>query len=113
MVLLVRFCQIRLLRLRHQRVECRNLAAPLALRTWVRGNIGLPGHTIGSYNTPFRCIDCSTAVYLADLLANELEIHPGDLQGEELRSIDRKNLEILGVLPQYPSFRARALEALH
>jgi hypothetical protein len=53
------------------------------------------------------------AVYLADLLANELEIYLDDLQGEELRSTDRKNLEIPGVLPQYPSFRARALEALN
>jgi hypothetical protein len=53
------------------------------------------------------------AAYLADLLANEPEIHPDDLQGEEPRSTDRKNLEILGVLPQYPSFRARALEALN
>jgi putative nucleotidyltransferase with HDIG domain len=58
-------------------------------------------------------LDCSIAVYLADLLAKELEIHANDLQGEELRAADRKDLEILGVLQQYPSFRARALEALN
>jgi putative nucleotidyltransferase with HDIG domain len=57
-------------------------------------------------------LDCSIAVYLANLLANELEMHANDLQGEELRAADRKNLEILGVLQQYSSFRARALEAL-
>ena len=58
-------------------------------------------------------LDCSIAVYLADLLANELEIHANDLQGEELRAADRNDLEILGVLQQYPSLRARALEALN
>ncbi len=58
-------------------------------------------------------LDCSIAVYLADLLADELEIHANDPQGEELRAADRKDLEILGVLQQYPSFRACALEALN
>jgi putative nucleotidyltransferase with HDIG domain len=58
-------------------------------------------------------LDCSIAVYLADLLAHELEIHANDPQGEELRGPDRKDLETLGVLQQYPSFRARALEALN
>jgi HD-like signal output (HDOD) protein len=58
-------------------------------------------------------LGCSIAVYLADLLANELEIHANDLQGEELRAADRKDLETLGVLQQYPSLRARALEALN
>jgi HD-like signal output (HDOD) protein len=58
-------------------------------------------------------LDCSIAVYLADLLANELEIHPEDRQGEELRAADRKDMEMLGILQQYPSFRARALEAVN
>jgi HD-like signal output (HDOD) protein len=58
-------------------------------------------------------LDCSIAVYLANLLANELEMHANDSQGEELLAADRKDLEILGVLQQYPSFRVRALEALN
>ncbi len=57
-------------------------------------------------------LDCSGAVYLADLFAHELEIHPNDPQGEELRTADRKELQVLGVLEQYSSFRAIALEAL-
>ena len=57
-------------------------------------------------------LDCSGAVYLANLLAEELDIHPNDPQGEELRTADRRELETLGVLQQYSSFRASALEAL-
>lgn len=58
-------------------------------------------------------LDCAGAVYMADLLAHELEIHPNDPLGEELRTADRKDLEVLGVLHQFPSFRADALEALN
>ena len=58
-------------------------------------------------------LDCSGAVYLANLLAHELEIHPNDPHGEELRTADRKDLEVLGVLQEFSSFRASALEALN
>jgi HD-like signal output (HDOD) protein/CheY-like chemotaxis protein len=58
-------------------------------------------------------LDCSGALYLANLLAHELEIHPNDSQGEELRPADRKELEVLGVMQQFSSFRAAALEALN
>jgi putative nucleotidyltransferase with HDIG domain len=58
-------------------------------------------------------LDCSSAVYLANLLAHELEIHPNDPQGEELRTVDRKELEVLGFLQQFPSFRASAREAVN
>jgi len=57
-------------------------------------------------------LDCSSAVYLANLLAHELEIHPDDAQGAELRTADRKELQDLGVLGQFSSFRVLALEAL-
>jgi hypothetical protein len=58
-------------------------------------------------------LDCAGWVFLADLLAHELEIHPDDLHGDELRATDRKELEALGILPQFSSFRATALEALN
>jgi HD-like signal output (HDOD) protein len=58
-------------------------------------------------------LDCSGAVYLANLLAHELEIHPNDPQGEELRTADRNELQVLGVLQQFSSFRVIALEALN
>jgi HD-like signal output (HDOD) protein len=58
-------------------------------------------------------LDCSVALYLAALLTLELEVHPNDPQGEELSEASRKDLEALGVLEQYPSFRSRALEALN
>jgi HD-like signal output (HDOD) protein len=58
-------------------------------------------------------LDCSVALYLAALLTLELEVHPNDPPGEELSEASRKDLEALGVLEQYPSFRSRALEALN
>jgi HD-like signal output (HDOD) protein len=58
-------------------------------------------------------LDCSVALYLAALLTLELEVHPNDPKGEELSEASRKDLEALGVLEQYPSFRSRALEALN
>lgn len=58
-------------------------------------------------------LDCTGGVFLAVLLAHELEIHPDDLHGDELRATDRKELEALGILPQFSSFRATALEALN
>jgi HD-like signal output (HDOD) protein len=57
-------------------------------------------------------MDCTSAVYLANLLVHELEVHPNDPQGVEIRTADRRNLEILGVLQRFSSFRAIALEAL-
>lgn len=57
-------------------------------------------------------LDCSGAVYVANLLCHELEIHPNDQEGEELRTADRKELQVLGVLQQFSSFRVTALEAL-
>ncbi len=62
---------------------------------------------------PHTGLDCSGALYLANLLAQELEIHPNDPRGEELHAADRRGLEVLGVLQQFSSFRTDALEALN
>jgi HD-like signal output (HDOD) protein len=57
-------------------------------------------------------LDCSLAVYLSDLLAHQLETHPDDPSGEHLSEIDRRELEAVGLLDQYPVFWDRAAEAL-
>jgi HD-like signal output (HDOD) protein/CheY-like chemotaxis protein len=58
---------------------------------------------------PHSGFDCSVAVYVADLLDYELEVHPQDLTGNELASSDRACLETLGILPQFAEFRELAL----
>jgi len=57
-------------------------------------------------------LDSSAALYLADLLASEIDAHPDDLEGVELRAADRQNLDELGLLQQFPHFRRRAIEGL-
>jgi hypothetical protein len=52
--------------------------------------------------------DISTAVYVADLLAQELEVHPKDSTGAQLPEYDRACLETLGILPQLAEFRKLA-----
>lgn len=59
---------------------------------------------------PHSGFDSSAAVYVADLLAYELESHPQDSTGSELREYDRNCLEILGVLGRYEEFRTLALQ---
>jgi HD-like signal output (HDOD) protein len=54
-------------------------------------------------------LDCAAAVYLANLLAHEIDAHPGDLSGDELREIDRDHLEQLGIWREFPRFRADAV----
>ncbi|MFY9854806.1 MAG: response regulator [Terracidiphilus sp.] len=62
---------------------------------------------------PHSGIDISAALYIANLLAHELDAHPNDLQGKELSESDRACLETLGALQQFPAFRERALEAVN
>jgi HD-like signal output (HDOD) protein/ActR/RegA family two-component response regulator len=62
---------------------------------------------------PHTGFDSSAAVYVANLLADEIEIHPSDLHGSELSESDRASLETLGVLEQFPAFRERALVCLN
>jgi HD-like signal output (HDOD) protein len=57
-------------------------------------------------------LDSSAALYVANLLAHELDDHPNDLQGKELSQSDLDRLETLGVLQQFPAFRERALVSL-
>lgn len=59
---------------------------------------------------PHSAFDCTTAVYVADLLAGELEDHPEGYNGLELAERDRACLETLGVLDQLPEFRELALQ---
>jgi HD-like signal output (HDOD) protein len=58
-------------------------------------------------------LNCVEAVYCADLIAHELEMHPEDDTGQQLTDRDRSNLEVLGLLGQYPDFRAEAVRALN
>jgi HD-like signal output (HDOD) protein/CheY-like chemotaxis protein len=59
---------------------------------------------------PHSGFDSSVAVYVADLLARELEAHPKDLAGSEIAESDRACLETLGVARQFAGFRQLALQ---
>lgn len=59
---------------------------------------------------PHSGFDSTVAVYVADLLALELEAHPQDPAGLEIEESDRACLETLGVLSQFAEFRKLALE---
>ena len=60
---------------------------------------------------PHSGFDSSIAVYVADLLAHELDAHPQDSTGSELRESDRACLKTLGVFDRFAEFRELALEA--
>jgi HD-like signal output (HDOD) protein len=60
---------------------------------------------------PHSGFDSSVAVYVADLLAHELDTHPQDSTGSELKESDRACLEKLGILQQFPEFRELALQS--
>ena len=57
-------------------------------------------------------LDASTAVYLAGLLAHQLDSNPDDHEGRLLAETDRQSLEGLNLLTQYPTLRDQAAEAL-
>jgi HD-like signal output (HDOD) protein len=59
---------------------------------------------------PHSGFDTSIAVYVADLLAHELDTHPLDSTGIELREADRACLETLGMLQRFTEFRELALQ---
>ena len=59
---------------------------------------------------PHSGFDSSVAVYVADLLARELEAHPKDAAGAEIAESDRACLETLGVAQQFAGFRQLALQ---
>lgn len=60
---------------------------------------------------PHSGFDCTVAVYLADLLAKELEADRRDSAGAELAETDRATLETLGLLDRLPTLRALAAES--
>jgi HD-like signal output (HDOD) protein len=60
---------------------------------------------------PHQGFDCMVAVFVADLLDEELEQHPLDTTAAEVGEPDHSCLEILGILPQYSALRERALRA--
>lgn len=61
---------------------------------------------------PHDRLDCASAVYLANLLANELEKHPNDFYGDLLSDVDRHNLTVLGLRYDFQKFRNLAVGAL-
>ena len=71
---------------------------------------------IAHHHHPARIIstsfDCSVAVYLADLLAHEIDAHPDDAEGLELSESDRSELSRLGYFDKFPEYRRKAVEAL-
>ncbi len=72
---------------------------------YLLGLWGIPDlavEAIAHHHRPTRIshsgLDSSTAVYVADLLVNELDLHPQDSTGSALAQSDRTCLESLGVL---------------
>jgi putative nucleotidyltransferase with HDIG domain len=85
---------------------------------YLLGLWGIPNLTveaIAHHHHPTRVansgFDCTAVVYVADLLDHELETHPTDLIGTELKASDRDYLEALGVLLRYAEFRELALQS--
>jgi HD-like signal output (HDOD) protein len=60
---------------------------------------------------PHSGFDSSIAVYVADLLAHELDAHSQDSTGPELGESDRTCLETLGILPRLAEFRELARQS--
>jgi hypothetical protein len=51
------------------------------------------------------------AIYIADLLAHELQADPQGSVGLPIKEPDRANLETLGFLPRLDDFRKLALQS--
>jgi len=83
------------------------------LGLWGLPNISV--EAIAHHHRPDRIthssFDSTIAVYVADLLDEELEAHPQDATGLQLEEPARKRLDAIGVLPRYAEFRALALQA--
>ncbi len=60
---------------------------------------------------PHTDFDSSVAVYVADLVAHELEVHPEDSKGSELKECDQTCLKTLGISGRFAEFRQLALES--
>jgi HD-like signal output (HDOD) protein/ActR/RegA family two-component response regulator len=84
---------------------------------YLLGLWGLPNvavEAIAHHHRPTRIphtgFDSSVAVYVADLLADELETHHKRQEGDGLSDYDRDCLQTIGVLPQLAEFREIARE---
>lgn len=84
---------------------------------YLLGLWGIPNlavEAIAHHHAPTRIphsdFDSSTAVYVADLVAHELDAHPKGTSGGELGESDRECLEKLGILPRLDSFRELAAQ---
>jgi HD-like signal output (HDOD) protein len=85
---------------------------------YLLGLWGLPNiavEAIAHHHRPGRIthseFDCTVAVYVADLLEEELDAHWQVATGLEIAEPDRTCLETLGVLPRISEFRERAAQA--
>jgi HD-like signal output (HDOD) protein len=85
---------------------------------YLLGLWGLPNiavEAIAHHHRPDRIphsgFDCTVAVYVANVLDDELEAHPQDETGLKIEEPIRKRLEALGVLSRFAEFRELALEA--
>ena len=85
---------------------------------YLLGLWGLPDlavEAIAHHHRPTRIphsgFDSSLALYVAGLLAYELNAHPQDETGSELREFDRACLETLGILPRFAEFRKLAIQS--
>jgi HD-like signal output (HDOD) protein/CheY-like chemotaxis protein len=85
---------------------------------YLLGLWGLPNiavEAIAHHHRPDRVthsgFDCTVAVYVADLLEEELEAHPKGAMGLEISEPDRTCLETLKFLPRISEFRELAAQA--
>ena len=85
---------------------------------YLLGLWGIPNlavEAIAHHHHPTRIshsgLDSSAAVYVADLLAQELEVHLEGAIGKNVADADRVCLEILGVFPRLDEFRELALQS--
>jgi HD-like signal output (HDOD) protein len=85
---------------------------------YLLGLWGLPNlavEAIANHHHPERAphtdLDCTVAIYIADLLAHELQADPQGSVGLPIKEPDRANLETLGFLPRLDDFRKLALQS--
>jgi HD-like signal output (HDOD) protein/CheY-like chemotaxis protein len=85
---------------------------------YLLGLWGIPNlavEAIAHHHHPTRIshsnFDCSVAVYLADLLAHELDAYPSGSMGVEVAEADRVNLEKQQLLSKLDTFRELALQS--
>jgi putative nucleotidyltransferase with HDIG domain len=83
------------------------------LRLWGIPNLAVEAiaHHHHPTRVPHTDFDSSVAVYVADLLAHELETHPEGSKGLQIAEDDRLCLDALGILPSFDEFRELAMQS--